>query len=412
MPNQVELGPYACSGASKVEGAGYSTADVCVDSGVRHATAQGSVSAAGADGWWTIAPSGGGGVQLTFTSVGTGVAKVYACSNAVCAALSQIGDSVSGSTLARVFRSAPEPLRVHFESLVARNGWAASWAPVALGVCGNGLRDVGEACDDGDSASGDGCSATCAIEASFACSGGSATAGPDSCARLYTGQTGQIQQTSYGSNAALSWLIAPPGAHSLQLVFSAFDLANDFVSMSSCVDAGCRKLEQVGLRLTGGVARSVRTSTGFAMIRLTSDSATNGAGFTVAWEAVGQRQCGNRFREPGEECDDGNLIPGDGCSASCVVETLWSCMGASERHGPDACARLTTAQGTLTDGSGEENYTASSEFWWVLSPQGLAQVQLSLVALDVHQSDTLQVLSIPIVELRTLANPESRALLR
>jgi cysteine-rich repeat protein len=141
------------------------------------------------------------------------------------------------------------------------------------------------------------------------------------------------------------------------------------------------------------------------MIRLTSDSATNGAGFTVAWGAVGQRQCGNRFREPGEECDDGNTIPGDGCSASCVVETLWSCTGASESQGPDACARLITAQGTLTDGSGAENYTSSSEFWWVLSPQGLAQVQLSLVAMDVHPSDTLQVSSIPDLEPRNLTKP-------
>ncbi|MEZ4410988.1 MAG: nidogen-like domain-containing protein, partial [Polyangiales bacterium] len=34
----------------------------------------------------------------------------------------------------------------------------------------------------------------------------------------------------------------------------------------------------------------------------------------------GVAQCGNSVRESGEECDDGNTTPGDGCSASCRTE--------------------------------------------------------------------------------------------
>jgi len=30
--------------------------------------------------------------------------------------------------------------------------------------------------------------------------------------------------------------------------------------------------------------------------------------------------CGNRIREGGEECDDGNTLGGDGCSADCFRE--------------------------------------------------------------------------------------------
>lgn len=50
--------------------------------------------------------------------------------------------------------------------------------PVA-GSCGNGTIDAGEMCDDGDSAGGDGCSATCEIEPGFTCVGE-----PSSCGRM------------------------------------------------------------------------------------------------------------------------------------------------------------------------------------------------------------------------------------
>jgi len=41
----------------------------------------------------------------------------------------------------------------------------------AADLCGNGLLDLGESCDDGDTASGDGCRADCAMEGCFNCSG-------------------------------------------------------------------------------------------------------------------------------------------------------------------------------------------------------------------------------------------------
>ncbi len=37
--------------------------------------------------------------------------------------------------------------------------------------------------------------------------------------------------------------------------------------------------------------------------------------------------CGNGIIEGGEECDDGDTVDGDGCSASCTVEPGWSCEG-------------------------------------------------------------------------------------
>jgi cysteine-rich repeat protein len=47
-------------------------------------------------------------------------------------------------------------------------------------VCGDGKREGMEGCDDGGTAGGDGCSASCAVESGYFCEGGSASA-PDLC---------------------------------------------------------------------------------------------------------------------------------------------------------------------------------------------------------------------------------------
>ena len=36
-------------------------------------------------------------------------------------------------------------------------------------------------------------------------------------------------------------------------------------------------------------------------------------------------RCGDRNLDIGEECDDGNLNDGDGCSAQCTIEPGWTC---------------------------------------------------------------------------------------
>lgn len=51
--------------------------------------------------------------------------------------------------------------------------------------------------------------------------------------------------------------------------------------------------------------------------------------------------CGDGARGDAEECDDGNLSSGDGCSAGCRLELGWSCEGQ-----PSACARQPAPAGS------------------------------------------------------------------
>lgn len=38
-------------------------------------------------------------------------------------------------------------------------------------------------------------------------------------------------------------------------------------------------------------------------------------------------------------CDDGNLVNGDGCSSSCTVENGWVCSGGTP-NAPDVCKNV------------------------------------------------------------------------
>jgi cysteine-rich repeat protein len=40
---------------------------------------------------------------------------------------------------------------------------------------------------------------------------------------------------------------------------------------------------------------------------------------------IGVSYCGNGKLDPGEQCDDGNKMPGDGCTSLCQVEACWAC---------------------------------------------------------------------------------------
>ena len=71
------------------------------------------------------------------------------------------GDSCTAAELAVVTGNTAAPL------LLCHNGFLRG---LKTNLCGNGVVDIGEACDDGNAQSGDGCS-DCAVEADYACSG-------------------------------------------------------------------------------------------------------------------------------------------------------------------------------------------------------------------------------------------------
>lgn len=90
----------------------------------------------------------------------------------------------------------------------------------------------------------------------------------------------------------------------------------------------------VGGSFGGTVAPDGLTLTGYVTPGGTTPTLCFSGGPQFA--VVGARQtgsCGDDSVGPTEECDDGNATPGDGCDASCHVETCWTCTGE-----PSVCA--------------------------------------------------------------------------
>eukprot|EP01116_Phalansterium_solitarium_P004652 TRINITY_DN156_c0_g1_i3.p1 TRINITY_DN156_c0_g1~~TRINITY_DN156_c0_g1_i3.p1 ORF type:complete len:2233 (+),score=811.24 TRINITY_DN156_c0_g1_i3:424-7122(+) len=132
-------------------------------------------------------------------------------------------------------------------------------------ICGDGLVVGNETCDDGNTVSGDGCSATCQLESNWNCT----KTAPTVC----------------------------------------IPVCGDGVVVGS---EGCDD----GNRVNGdGCDSSCNVETGWAC------SATPGN------KSGCMPICGDSIIRGNETCDDGNNDPGDGCSATCQIEFGYTCVG-------------------------------------------------------------------------------------
>jgi cysteine-rich repeat protein len=114
----------------------------------------------------------------------------------------RIRPSRRGTTVRARWRACADGRRVALRALVDRACWSATGVVRARGLrprftatrmpaCGNGVREGDEACDDGNTADGDCCSAACAVEAGCAVvCGPFAPCGPGAYCAQPTGQCG------------------------------------------------------------------------------------------------------------------------------------------------------------------------------------------------------------------------------
>lgn len=185
-------------------------------------------------------------------------------------------------------------------------------------VCGDGVRDDAEACEDGNVEAGDGCNAECELETTE----GEPNDVPAEATPYAAPYFAEIQPaddvdavsvvvTSANTTLMANVLNLGDGACAKELMDSVLELVSSTGrSLALDDDAGdglCSRLVVPGLA-AGTYGLLVRAAPG-------AEPATFPYQLAVTLDT-----CGNGATSPVEECDDGNLLAGDGCSATCTDE--------------------------------------------------------------------------------------------
>lgn len=180
--------------------------------------------------------------------------------------------------------------------------------------CGSGIRDPGEACDDGNKRDGDGCSADCkTMGKDFACPtegkacvytvvcGDGVLGGPERCDPPNVGQG-----CSALCEVEPGYVCDPPPSPASSK------------TPSRCHKTTCGDGKQEGAEACddGNAIDGDGCSTSCT---LEPDCASG----------VCASSCGDHVKLAPEACDDGNTNGGDGCSSDCQVEVGFTCQDAA-----------------------------------------------------------------------------------
>jgi fibro-slime domain-containing protein len=217
-------------------------------------------------------------------------------------------------------------------------------------VCGDGVITPPETCDDGNTTGGDGCSSTCQVESGWRCPepgkpcvpicGDCVIEGTETCDDCNTtngdgcSSTCQVEpgatcpKTSSGAPASGPCTLAVCGNGILEAGESC-----DCGTSLTTFPAGCSGPN--GL-FNGDGSGCSKTCTKEPTCR-------DSSGKTTACST----SCGNGTIEPGEQCDDGNQVSGDGCSSTCQIEPGFSCKTVPKSDAQDCSQSINEGEKCL-----------------------------------------------------------------
>jgi fibro-slime domain-containing protein len=244
---------------------------------------------------------------------------------------------------------------------------SSSCIPSQNGVCGDSTVNSGEQCDDGNTDANDGCSATCQVEAGYVCGTvgqpcehieycGDGFLKGDGSEQCDDGNRSPLDGCN-GSCVILPNFICPDPGQPCQSTIVCGD--GQITGNERCDDGnttsgdGCSSscLPEPGYSCTGGGSSPVagpcqpvlveRCGDGVLAATEFCDDNDNADGdgcsatctIESGWDCPGGKNCvrvgscgdGVRGNSADEQCDDGNTTSGDGCTATCQQEALFSC---------------------------------------------------------------------------------------
>jgi len=150
--------------------------------------------------------------------------------------------------------------------------------------------------------------------------------------------------SNYGNNQQCYWFISPPCATSVTLSFSQFNTEQNYDGVVVYSDlAGANQLAV----FTGTtIPSSITSNTGIMLVVFVSDYSTSLQGFTANYTSTGSAYC----------------------SGTTTLNT--------------------SDYGTITDGSGTNNYCNNQDCKWLIQPPQATTVTLNFTAFDLEQAST------------------------
>jgi fibro-slime domain-containing protein len=186
--------------------------------------------------------------------------------------------------------------------------------------CGNGLLDPGEQCDDFNAAAGDGCSATCQLEAGWVCP----TLGAPCLREVYCGD-GLVESPETCDDGNSIPGDGCSGTCQLEPNFACITpspppnpIHQVCTSTVVCGDGVVQGTEACD---TGETSGTMGCAADCQMVTAGWTCPSVGGACVLAPVPM----CGDAHVDPGEQCDDGNTASADGCSAACAVEPGFTC---------------------------------------------------------------------------------------
>lgn len=248
--------------------------------------------------------------------------------------------------------------------------------------CGDAILQSGEECDDGNVVDGDGCDSGCVVEGNYCgelepngttmaatplagCIGGFGAIQPvddrDFFSIDVTVASSSIRIETTGTNGTT--------CSNLDTVVHLYDPAG--VELGSDdqdgIDPGCSLITPT----TDVFARNLAVGTYFISVNESGNNATTGAWLLDV--QVNPPGCGDGVAQPAEECDDGNLTNGDGCSATCELEGNF-CI---ETEPNDTFNQATSIAG-CDGGAGQINYVTDDDWYTFQVPTAGSSVRIEV----------------------------------
>jgi cysteine-rich repeat protein len=110
---------------------------------------------------------------------------------------------------------------------------------------------------------------------------------------------------------------------------SVIQYCNDCTSNNTCITCDY-SLSFIGGACVPNCIYPQCTACSFSISQgIACNSCTLGYGVSPKNQTLCITICGDGILMPTEQCDDGNTVSGDGCSASCVVEEYFNCTNAA-----------------------------------------------------------------------------------